>query len=601
MHDQPIRARKDIDDAYKWQLEALYQTNDAWESEFASVTEDIAALPALEEALSPDRDGILHALRRMDGIDRRLGKLYAYARMRRDEDSRLPLAQAMADRAQSLMVRAASAAAFLRPALLSMPEDLLRSCLTDPAFPDHSRVLEDILRSRPHTLTGEMEMLLAQAGEIGAGPSTIYEMMTEADLTFPDIADEKGNAIEVTEGRFLTLLTDQRQYIRRDAFSSILNTYGTFGNTFAAIYAASVKNDVFAARTHHFGSSLEASLFENEIPLSVYDALLTAVHERLPALNRYLETKKRALGLDTLHLYDLYVDTTTQFDMKLSYEDAYDLVLEALSPLGDAYLQTLRDARRAGWVDVFENTGKAHGAYSWGHYDTHPFVLLNFDRTLDSASTIAHELGHAMHSCLSNRAQPYAKSGYTLFAAEVASTVNEILLTSHLLSNHPETAAQQSLLGMLLEHFRTTVFRQTLFAEFEKETHAMQEAGAPLTREALCDRYEALYKTYYGASSVIDSQIRSEWMRIPHFYRAFYVYQYATGFSAAVSIARGILDNGRPAVDGYMRFLSAGGSLPPLDALRLAGVDMETPVPVRNALQWFEEILSRFEKLGQAN
>lgn len=594
---QAIPERSALDDRYKWRLSDIFPAEEAWEAEFSAAEQAIRAMDAVRDALAPDADSILAALMAVDALFLRLDRLYSYARMRRDEDSRLPGPQAMADRAESLAVRGSAAAAFLRPALLEMPEALLRSCLSHAAFADYDRTLTDVLRARPHTLDAQREALLAEAAEIGGAPQTIFTMLTEADLSFPEIAGEDGRMTAVSEGRFLSLLQSRDGRVRRDAYAAVLGTYGRFGNTIAATYATSVKNDAFDARAHRFPTAIEASLFGAEIPVSVYDALITAVQERIPALNRYLKTKRRALGLDTLQLWDLYVDTSTAFDMKLDYDQAFDLVLAAIAPLGEAYVDTVRRAKGAHWVDVYENAGKANGAYSWGAYGVHPYVLMNFEGTLDSASTLAHELGHSMHSYYSNRAQPHAKAGYTLFAAEVASTVNEILLSQYMLAKYPDPGAQQSLLGGLLEHFRTTVFRQTLFAAFEQRTHAMHESGEALTQDALARLYLALNETYYGGACEISDLVRHEWMRIPHFYRAFYVYQYATGFSAAVSIARRLHAGDAKTRDGYLRFLSSGGSLPPLDALKLAGVDMASPQPVREALDWFEEILAAFERV----
>lgn len=598
-NESAIKNRADIAPEYKWKLEHIYPDRAAWEKAFSAAQDAVSAMPALQATLTATQESILKVLREADALERTVSTLYVYARMSRDEDSRETIPQAMADRAESLAVKANAALAFLRPALLEMPQSLLESCLSQPDFADFDRLLGDVIRNRPHTLPAEQEALLAEAAEIGGAPSTIYTMFTEADLTFPSIEGEDGKPLEVSEARLLTLLANRNGRIRKDTYETVMGTYGRFGNTLSSIYAASVKNDAFSARAHRFGSSIEASLFGNEIPVPVYDALLKAIDERLPALNRYLGIKQKQLGLSELHMWDLYVDTTADFDMKLTYEEGYELVLKALAPLGEDYVSTLREARTAGWVDVFENVGKHHGAYSWGTYDSHPYVLMNFEGTVDSTSTLAHELGHSMHSYYSAKEQPFSKSSYTLFAAEVASTVNEVLLASYMLDQYPEKAAQQSLLGNLLEGFRTTVFRQTLFANFERETHAMQERGEALTKEAMCDLYYGINKRFYGEGCVVDDAVRYEWMRIPHFYRAFYVYQYSTGFSAAVSIARRILREGAPAVEGYRKFLSAGGALPPLDALRLAGVDMETPTPVREALDWFEELLDRFEKTGE--
>lgn len=592
-----IRQRAEMPEKTKWRLCDIFPTVALWEEEFARAKALVDRMPEVQQALSPEKASILRTLQEVSALSLLVDRLFSYARMLRDEDSRETVPQALADRAESLAVRASAASAFVNPALLAMPEALLRGCLEDPAFSDHDRTLLYVLRNRPHTLNAEQEALLAEAGEVGGAPDTIYTLFTQADLTFPSITGSDGKPTDVSEARLYTLLTDRDGRVRKDAYETVMGTYGKFGNGLSAMYAASVKNDAFRARARKFPSAIEASLFASEIPPKVYDALLCAIDERLPALNRYLSAKQKAMGLSEMHLWDLYVDPAKEFDLKLSYDEAYDLVLATLSPLGEDYVRTVREAKDHRWIDVYENAGKAHGAYSWGCYGTHPFVLLNFAGTLDDASTLAHELGHALHSHYSNRAQPYPKAGYTIFAAEVASTVNEILLSQHLLNTHTDRAAQQSLLNALLEHYRTTVFRQTLFASFERETHAMQERGEALTKEALCDLYYGINQKFYGASCVVDEAVRHEWMRIPHFYSAFYVYQYATGFSAAVCVARKILREGAPAVKGYLEFLSAGGALPPIDALRLCGVDMETPEPVREALDWFEEMLERFEQV----
>lgn len=595
-----IKERADIAQSDKWRLSDLYASSGDWEADFALARREIEDMASVEAGLSETRESILSALNAASALNRRLSTLYCYARMSRDEDSRVAKAQAMADRAQTLAVRAEAAVSFLRPSLLAMPEALLSACAADPAFEKHTRTLSLILRERPHTLPKEQEALLAEAQEIGGAPSTVFTMLTEADMSFPQIAGEDGEMIDVSEARFLTLLVSRDRRVRKDAYETVMGAYGKLGNTFASLYAASIKNDCFNAHARRFPSAIEASLFANEIPTAVYGALLEAIEARLPALNRYLSIKQRALSLPEMHLYDLYVDTTPDFSLALPYAEGYDLVLSAVAPLGEAYAEVVRAAKKQGWVDVYENAGKHHGAYSWGTYDAHPYVLMNYEDTLDSASTLAHELGHAMHSYLSSQAQPFEKSDYTLFAAEVASTVNEILLSCHLLEKHKEPAARQSIIGALLEHFRTTVFRQSLFAMFEREAHAMQERGEALTRDALCALYYQINEKFYGASCVVDDPVRNEWMRIPHFYRAFYVYQYATGFCAAVSIARGILSGREGALSGYLAFLGAGGSLPPIEALRLAGVDMETPAPVQDALGWFEELLAMFEGLINA-
>lgn len=595
MEEMKIMQRQEIAENMKWRLEDIYESAEKWEEDFALAQQEMEQMKNLD--LRPDKENILAVFEKVFSLSRRIEGIYSYASMTRDQDSREASSQAMADRALTLAIQSETVTAVLRPALLAMPEELLKDCLADERFKEYDRTLEDVMRMRPHILSAAEEQLLAQAGEIGSAPSTIYNLFTEADMTFPTIEGEDGNPVEVSDARIILLLTSRNPRVRRQAYETIMNTYGKYGNMIAATYGASVKYDVFSARVRHFGSAREASLFENEIPVSVYDALQTAVEERIPAMNRYLKLKQKALGLDEMHLWDLYVDTTGEYDVSMSYDEAYDLMCKALAPLGEDYVQVLKKAKDERWIDVMENAGKHSGAYSTGLYGVHPYVLMNFNGNFDSASTLAHEMGHSMHTYYSNENQPYAKANYTLFAAEVASTVNEVLLSCYMLENEKDQQAQEYILGTLLEHFRTTVFRQTLFAAFEKETHAMQERGEPLTRDALCSLYKSINDQYYGGASVVDEPVKNEWMRIPHFYRAFYVYQYATGFSAAVCIARKILSEGESAVKGYKAFLSAGGSLPPIEALKLAGVDMETPQPVREAMDWFEEIVEKLAKM----
>ncbi|MDR0929807.1 MAG: oligoendopeptidase F [Oscillospiraceae bacterium] len=597
MPQNTVPERAQIAPQYQWKLTDIYPAPADWQREYEAIEAGIAAMDAVREVLSPNKESILAAYTAVDALSRKMVRVWGYAMTKHDEDEREPHAQAMYDRMLSLDARVDAATAFLAPALLQMPESLLQDCLADPAFADFDRQLFGLLRNRAHVLPAEQEALLAQAQEIGNAAQSTYELLTDADMESPTIEGEDGQPILVTDARMHTLLSGRDARVRRDAWLANMGSYARYGNTFASLYAASVKNDVFLARVRGFASARAHTLFNSETPETVYDALLDAVEERLPALHRYMRLKQKALGLEELNLWDMYAETTRDFDLKLTYEEAFALVMEVLAPLGDDYIATLGEARDAGWVDAFENQGKYSGAYASMVYGVHSFVLMNFEGTLDSTSTLAHELGHAMHDHLSAQKQPFAKYEYKAFAAEVASTLNEILLIIHLLDRHPEPAAQQSLLGMLLEQFRGTVFHQSMFAAFEKETHLMQERGEALTQQALSDLYESLNRRYYAGGCTVDPAVRAGWMRIPHFYCAFFVYLYATGFSAAVCIARKILREGAPAVAGYRQFLEAGDALSPIDALRLAGVDMETPEPVREALDWFKELVGTFEKL----
>jgi oligoendopeptidase F len=423
-------------------------------------------------------------------------------------------------------------------------------------------------------------------------------MLTKVDMKFPDIRNEKGEEVPLTEAGYGTFIRSNDRRVRKDAFASLFETYTNFGATIAAAYSGSVKGDLFAARARGFETAVEASLFPDEVPLSVYDNLISVIHESLPLLNEYIALRKPAMKLDEIHLYDLYTSMVDDYDMKLPYPEAYQLVMEGLSPLGEEYRNVLKSAYEDGWIDVYSSKAKSSGAYSRGAYGVHPYVLLNHREDLDSAMTIAHEMGHAMHSYYSNLHQPAPKANYTLFAAEVAATCNEIILMTKLMDHYADNRrALAYLCNHLLEQFRTTVFRQTMFAEFERISHRMAEEGEALTKEALSKAYLALNQKYYGQHCVVDELIATEWMRIPHFYRAFYVYKYATGFSAAVFLANRILTEGETAVKDYYKFLSAGGSLPPIEALKLAGVDMSSPEPIRSAMRVFKQTTERLAKL----
>lgn len=580
-----------------WRLEDIYASQEAWEKDFSAIGARIDGFTKWEGKLS-NRDDCLEALKEAYGIERVADGLFTYARMRRDEDNNVSSYQALVARGMDLLTRLSTATAFIQPELTACPEAYIASLIADPAFSNFDVFLKDVLRRKPHTLSAAEERIVAMTGEIGSAPGTIYDMLTDADMKFPTIQGEDGKPVEITHANYIPMLMSGDREVRKAAYEALYGTYKAFGSTIAAAYAGSVKNDIFLAKTAKFGTSLEASLFPDEIPVAVYDALIEAVHKHLPALDKLARINaKHAAGLDAFTYYDLYVTPKDGFDIDLPFDEALALIADCLKPLGKEYTDMLIRARKERWIDCYENQGKSSGAYSWGTYDSHPYVLMSYKRNFDSVSTLAHELGHAMHSWHSNAAQCYEKSGYSLFVAEVASTVNEVLLAMELIERHPEKNAQLFLLYNLLDGFRTTVFRQTMFAEFEKESHRMAEAGEPLTAEALNKVHDGLNKLYYPSCKP-DEWIGWEWMRIPHFYRAFYVYKYATGFSAATAIASRIRKEGAPAVADYKRFLSAGGSLPPIEALKLAGVDMSRGEPVEKALELFEELLTKYESLA---
>lgn len=592
---EQVKLRNEIDKRWQWKLEDIYPTLNAWEVNFQKLKALTAEFPKMQGHVAEDPLKAIQAYFEGNLI---LERLYAFAHMHRDEDNGNTVFQALTDRAESLAVESEAAAAFLEPELLAMEEGALASLTADPALSEYDVYLHKLLRNKPHTLPAEQEKLLAMTGEMAAAPQNIFSMLTKVDMKFPDIRNEKGEEVPLTEAAYGTFIRSADRRVRKEAFTALFETYTGFGATVAATYAASVKGDLFAAKARGFQTAVEAALFPDEIPLSVYDNLIAVIHESLPALNRYIALRKPAMNLDEIHLYDLYASLVEDYDMHLPYPDAYAMVAEGLAPLGTEYQGILNSAYEDGWIDVYSSKAKSSGAYSWGAYGVHPYVLLNHRDDLDSAMTIAHEMGHAMHSYYSNKNQPAPKANYTLFAAEVASTCNEIILMTKLMERYQgNRKAQAYLANHLLEQFRTTVFRQTMFAEFERISHRMAEEGEALTKEALSTAYLELNQQYYGQHCQVDELIQTEWMRIPHFYRAFYVYKYATGFSAAVFLANRILTEGAPAVRDYYKFLSAGGSLPPIEALKLAGVDMSSPEPIKSAMKVFEQTTDRLAQL----
>ena len=580
-----------------WDLTALYQTEAAFEQDFEKAKCQLEQVKAWQGRVQEDPRA---AIRESTAMDETLEKLYTYAGLHRDEDTGDEQRQALAARMESLIVKAQSETAFLSPELLMLPDETLEEMQKDPAFSDYSEMIRLLRREKSHILPAEQEALLAAMGEVMDAPDDIFSKFNDVDLPLPKVPDEEGNMVQLTHGNFGPLLRSRNREVRKAAFEGMNGTFEKFRSTVSAAYAGSVKGDVFRARARKYESARQASLYPLEIPETVYDNLLTEVENALPALSEYMQIRKEKLGVEELHLYDLYVPIISDFDMKLSYEEACELVCEGLQPLGEEYIATLREAFKGGWIDVYENKGKRSGAYSWGCYGAHPYVLLNHTDDLGGAMTLAHELGHAMHSFYSNQKQCFVKAGYSLFVAEVASTCNEVLLMRHLLKKFEDNKpAKAFLLNQLLEEFRTTVFRQTMFAAFEKESHTMYERGEAITGDVLCQIYLDLNKKYYGRECVVDPVIENEWMRIPHFYRNFYVYQYATGFSAAVAIANRILKNGAPAVEDYKKFLSAGSSVPPIEALKYAGVDMSQPTAVQEAMQVFADTVSQLKAMNQ--
>ena len=591
---EQIRKRNEIEAKYKWNLEHIFVSDSAWEAAYNSVMEKIGEVASLSGKVAENPK---KAIRVCFALQKEMLPVYEYAFLRKETDNTDPAAQGLKDRAVRLYVQAMTACAFLEPELQGLDENELKALAEDQEMSDYDAYLRTVLLNKQHTLDKEQERLIAMMGEIAEAPETIYTSLSEADMKLPPVQMPDGTEQELTEGNYSTFIHARDREVRRQAFQNLMNTYNSFGNTIASVYGASVKKDRFMAESHHYESARQAAMEPLEIPEEVYDNLIEEVHAALPVLQDYLEVRKKALGLDELHMYDLYVPMIDGFEMKLSYEEAFDLVLKGLEPMGSDYLDKLQEARENGWIDVYPSQGKSSGAFSAGDLaEVHPYVLLNHNDNLDSAFTIAHELGHSMHSFFSNTSQPFPKNEYSLFVAEVASTCNECVMMRYLLETMTEKKAQAYLLNHFLEQFRTTCFRQTMFAEFEKISHSMAEQGIPLTKENLSEAYYKLNQDYYGKSCFVDPEVAAEWMRIPHFYRAFYVYVYATGLCAAVSLSERILNEGESAVKDYRRFLSAGCSVPPIEALKLAGIDMSRREPVHRAMEVFRETVEKMKE-----
>lgn len=590
--------RSDIDSQYKWRLEDIYATDDDWEKDFEKVREMMQKLDVYRGNLVSSSENLHQGLQLIMEINEILDRLYAYSHMRSDEDTSNQKYQALNRRAQALATEIASAVSFMVPEILTLSREKVEEYLNEnEGLKLYSHFLDNILREKDHYLSEEEEKILAMASDVARGPGNIFSMLNNADLVFPTIIDEEGEEVRITHGRYIDFLMSKERRVRKDAFTALYSKYGEFINTFAATLNTNVKAHIFYARARNYNSALEAALSSDNIPVSVYTNLIDTVKENLDAMHKYVSLRKEVLELDELHMYDLYVPLVKELDIKIPYSEARETILQGLKPLGEEYLRILEEGFNSGWVDVYENKGKRSGAYSSGCYGVHPYVLMNYTDSLDNMFTLAHEMGHALHTHYSNENQPYVYADYKIFLAEVASTLNEILLLHYLLENTEDVLKKKYLINHYLEQFRGTVFRQTMFAEFEKIIHEAAEAGQPLTAEFLNETYHRLNEEYYGPDIVVDQDIALEWARIPHFYYNFYVYKYATGFSAATALANMILEEGEPAVKKYLEFLKSGDSDYPLNILKRAGVDMSSPEPISSAIATFRDFLKRYEEL----
>src|SRR5579883_2179585 len=584
----PKRSEVALEDT--WNLETIFPSVADWEAAFKQVSETLPELGAFQGKLGESGETLLASFQARDT---------AYEHMRLDEDTTNSANQALNDRVTTLYNEMNATTAYMTPELLAIPQERLDTFVAEtPGLHIYRQALDEINRQRAHVLSTEMEVLLAQSGEATDTASRAYEMLNYADMKLPMVHDEEGQEVALTQGNYVAkFLESHKQDVRREAFQAMQGAYQQYSNTLAATLSGQVKRDIFYARARHYSSALEAALDPNNIPVSVYDNLIATVDQNLAKLHRYLSLRKRLLGLNELHMYDLYVPMVPEVEYKVTYAEAQERVAQAVAPLGEDYVQALRQGFASRWIDVYENEGKRSGAYSSGTYGTAPFVLLNYQESMDSMFTLAHEMGHSMHSYHTWRNQPFVYGNYTLFVAEVASTLNEALLTQYLLQNATDRNLKMYIINHALETFRTTLYRQTLFAEFERDIHARVEAGEALTAESLSTSYKALNDKYYGAEVQVDDEISIEWARIPHFYYNFYVYQYATGISASAALASQILTEGEPAVQRYRRFLSSGSSDYSINLLRDAGVDLSTPAPIQQALDTFSAYLDQLESL----
>ncbi|OCS93644.1 oligoendopeptidase F [Caryophanon latum] len=594
-----VLLRQDVPEELTWRLEDIFPTDDAWNEEFEAITALVEQAATYEKRLANSADEFLAVLQYSEEVSSRLQKLYVYAHMRNDEDTTNSTYQALESRANALASKASAALSFITPEIMDMDEAVIEQFVNDnEALAVYRQSLKETLLARPHILPAEQEALMAQLSEVRGASSNTYSVLNNADLTFPVVKDDKGEDFQITHGNFITALESADRTFRERAFKAVYETYGSLKNTFAATLSGKVKGANATARIRNYSSARHAALSNNFIPEEVYDQLVQAINDNLHLLHRYVALRKKVLRVDELHMYDLFAPLVAETEMEYTYDEAKKVMVDSFAPLGKEYQNIVQHGLDNRWVDVLENKGKRSGAYSSGVYGTNPYVLMNWQNNVNNLFTLAHEFGHSMHSYYTRASQPYVYGDYSIFVAEVASTCNEELLFEHLLNTIDDKEKKIYLLNHWLDGFRGTVFRQTMFAEFEHLMHTLDQDGVPLTADKLTEEYYALNKKYYGDDIVVDEEIGFEWARIPHFYYNYYVYQYATGQSAATALSKKILDEGAPAVEKYINnFLKAGCSNFPIDVLKAAGVDMSSPQPIIDACKVFEEKLNELEAL----
>ncbi len=590
-----IPARIEISAEDKWAIEDLFASDNEFRSALAEAKGYTSRISAYRGRLNESAETLLSFFQLNDELNIALDRLINYAQRKSDEDTRVAAYQELSSQVMRLVVEIQSASAFETPELLAIPDEKLERFYKDaPGLELYRLAINRVRRRKEHVLSDKEETLLAAAGEMAQSPDDIFSMLNDADLTFPDAVDSKGGKHVVTHGTYVPLMQSYDRNLRKSAFDSLYSVYGKFRRTLASTLSAQLKMLLFYSNARRYSSTLEASLDSSEVPAEIYHNLIDNVRRSFAPMHRYVALRKKRLGLEELHMYDLYVPIVEGVEMKFTFEEAKDIALKALAPLGEEYLGILREGFENHWIDVYENEGKRSGAYSAGAR-VHPYVLLNFKGTLDDVFTLVHEMGHAIHSYLSNRTQPTAYQDYVIFVAEVASTCNEALLMEYLLSVIEGKKERAYLINHFLEQFRATLYRQTMFAEFELRVNEMTKRGEGTTAEALCALYKKLNEEYFGPDMTVDDEIALEWARIPHFYYDYYVYQYATGYAAAIALSRKILKEGEPG--DYLSFLSGGCSKDPISLLRGAGVDMASPKPIEDAVTLFDSLITRMEEL----
>ena len=590
-------SREEIDSKYKWDLSSMFPSDEAFEAGLEELKAYCPKLLAFKGKISTSAQALLEFLQLEDQMNLLLYKIINYAERKSDEDTRVAKYQAYVANATSAYTQVGEATSWFAAELLAIPAESVEKFYAEvPALEFYRRKLNKILNQREHTLSAEEEALLARAEELAVQPTNIFSMFDDADLTFDDAVDSEGKTHKLTSGSFVPLLMDADRVLRESAFKQLYSRFGEFRNTSAAILTSQVKNLQFFSSSRKYASSLEAALAENEIPVEVYNNLIDAVHQNFPAFYKYVDLRKRVMGLDELHFWDVYTPLVDDVDMKFTYEEACDLIVKALAPMGEEYVGLVKKGLESRWVDVYETPGKRSGAYSAGGKGMNPVMLLNFQGGLDDVYTLIHEMGHSLHTYFSSHNQEITYSDYSIFVAEVASTCNEALLSHYLLEHETDPARHAYILNHFLEGFRGTIYRQCMFAEFERDISQMNADGVALNAEVLSERYGKLCAEYFGPGIELDEEIKLEWSRIPHFYYNFYVYQYCIGFSAAIALSQRILSEGEPAVKDYIGYLSGGCSKTPIELLRGAGVDMATTDPVNAALKYFGELVDQLEQ-----